>query len=89
MSETPPSSTRGNKKSFFSYYVPLITMAIAGPTVFSIYVVAVWSLTADLGLSKTFPWSAGPFSNWMIWLGVALLSNLVLLTSARQAFSRQ
>jgi hypothetical protein len=77
------------KKSFFRYYVALIVIGIAGPTVFSIYAVAAWGLTADLGLSNTFPWSTGPLSNWMIWLGLALLSNLVLLTSARQPIGKK
>jgi len=89
VNETRPNSTPKNKIPCFRYYVALIVIGIAGPTVFSIYVVAAWGLTADLGLTNTFPWSAGPFSNWMIWLGLALLSNLVLLTSTQQPFSKK
>ena len=40
-----------------------------------IYAVAVWSLTANLGISKSFPWSTGPLSNWLVWLGLALVAN--------------
>jgi hypothetical protein len=42
----------------------------------STYAVAVWGLTADLGFSSSFPWSTGPLSNWMVWLGFALVANL-------------
>jgi hypothetical protein len=69
--------------------VALIAIGIAGPTVLSIYAIAVWGLSADLGFTNTFPWSAGPFSNWMIWLGLALLSNVVLRTSTRQPFTKK
>ena len=75
------SSTPKNDRSVFRDYVALIALAVAGPAVFAIYVIAVWSLTADLGFTKSFPWSAGPLSNWMIWLALALLSNLMLLRS--------
>jgi hypothetical protein len=37
---------------------------------------AVWGLTSNLGLSNSFPWSTGPLSNWMVWLGLALVANL-------------
>ena len=73
-----------NKRSFLPYYMALLSLAFAGPIVFALYAVAIWSLTAYIGLTKSFPWSAGPLSNCMLWLGLALLSNLVLVRSARQ-----
>ena len=60
------------------YFAPIV-VSVAGPTVFSAYVFAFWSLAADIGLTHSFPWSAGPLSSWFIWLAVALL--LTLLTS--------
>ena len=42
----------------------------------SIYAMAVWGLTSNLGLSNSFPWPTGPLSNWMVWLGLALVANL-------------
>lgn len=65
--------------SYLSYCVAFIALVITGPTVLSAYIFAAWGLTADLGLTHSFPWSAGPLSNWMIWLGLALLSNLIAL----------
>jgi hypothetical protein len=65
------------------YYIELIALVAAGPTVLSAYVFAVWGLTANIGLTNSFPWSAGPLSNWMIWLGLALLLNLVALNLHR------
>lgn len=37
-----------NRKFFFRYHVPVITLAVTGPTALSIYAIAVWGLTADL-----------------------------------------
>ena len=81
MNETPKSSFRNS--------LALIALAVAGPAVFAIYVIAVWSLTADLGFTKHFPWSGGPLSNWMIWLGLALLSNLALIRYTPQTVSEK
>jgi multisubunit Na+/H+ antiporter MnhB subunit len=61
------------------YFAP-IAVSVAGPTVFSAYVFAVWSLAADIGLTHSFPWSAGPLSSWFIWLAVALLLTLATST---------
>ena len=57
--------------------VALIVLMITGPTLLSTYVFAVWCLTANMHLTNSFPWSAGPLSNWMIWLCLALLLNVV------------
>jgi TRAP-type C4-dicarboxylate transport system permease small subunit len=81
MNETPKSSFRN--------YLTLIALAIAGPAVFAIYVIAVWGVTADLGFTKSFPWSGGPLSNWMIWLALALLSHLALMRYTPQTVSEK
>ena len=58
-------------------YLSPIALSVVGPTVFSAYVFAFWSLAADIGLTHSFPWSAGPLSSWFIWLALALLLTLV------------
>lgn len=50
--------------------------ALMGPAVFSAYALAFWSLAANLGWTNTFFFSSGPLSNWLVWLGLALLVNL-------------
>src|SRR5271170_360572 len=60
------------------YYVSLLAYLATGPTVLSLYVFAVWCLTSDLGLTSSFPWPAGPLSNWLIWLVLALVANLAV-----------
>jgi hypothetical protein len=61
------------------YFAP-IALPVVGPTVFSAYVFAFWSLAADIGLTHSFPWSAGPLSSCFIWLALALLLTLVAST---------
>jgi len=61
------------------YFAP-IAFSVAGPTVFSAYVFAFWSLADKIGLTHSFPWSAGPLSSWFIWLAVALLLTLAAST---------
>lgn len=50
--------------------------ALMGPAVLSVYAFVAWSLAANLGLTDTFVFKTGPLSNWMIWLGVAILVSL-------------
>jgi hypothetical protein len=49
--------------------------ALMGPAVFSAYVFALWSLADNLGWTDTFVFHNGPLSNWLIWLGLAVLIN--------------
>jgi hypothetical protein len=50
--------------------------ALMGPAVFSSYMFAVWSLADNLGWTDSFVFHNGPLSNWLIWLGFAILLNL-------------
>ncbi len=50
-----------------------VVSALLGPAVVSVYVLAFWSLTADIGWTGAFVVTSGPFSNWMVWLGIAVL----------------
>jgi hypothetical protein len=47
-----------------------------GPAVFCAYAFAFWSLAANLGWTDSFIFSTGPLSNWLVWLGIAILTNL-------------
>ena len=50
--------------------------ALMGPAIFSAYAFAFWSLAGNLGWTDTFVFPRGPLSNWLIWLGFAILINL-------------
>jgi len=50
--------------------------ALMGPAVFSLYVFTAWSLADNLGWTDTFVFHTGPLSNWLIWLGCAVLINI-------------
>lgn len=50
--------------------------ALMGPAVFSAYAFAFWSLASNLGWTDTFVFSNGPLSNWLVWLGIAILVNV-------------
>jgi hypothetical protein len=48
---------------------------LMGPAVFLVYALAVWSLTSSLGWTESFLFLAGPLSNWLVWLVLAILLN--------------
>ena len=50
-----------------------LVAALMGPAVLSVYAVVAWSLAANLGWTDTFVFKSGPLSNWMIWMGAAVL----------------
>jgi hypothetical protein len=50
--------------------------ALMGPAVLSVYAVVAWCLAANLGWTDSFVFKAGPLSNWMIWMGIAVLVSL-------------
>ena len=50
-----------------------VVSALMGPAIVSVYVLALWSLTADIGWTGAFMVTSGPLSNWMVWLGIAVL----------------
>jgi hypothetical protein len=53
----------------------MLVAVLMGPAVFSAYAFAVWALAGDLGWTDSFVFPAGALSNWIIWLGVAVLVN--------------
>jgi hypothetical protein len=48
-----------------------LVAALMGPAVLSVYVFAMWSLTASMGWTDSFPFESGPLSSWLIWLALA------------------
>lgn len=53
----------------------MLLAVLMGPAVFSAYAFAAWALAANLGFTDTFIFTKGALSNWIIWLGVAVLVN--------------
>ncbi len=53
----------------------MLLAVLMGPAVFSAYAFAAWALAANLGFTDSFVFSTGALSNWIIWLGVAVLVN--------------
>lgn len=51
----------------------LLVSVLMGPAVFSAYAFAIWALAANLGWTDSFVFSTGALSNWIIWLGMAVL----------------
>ena len=54
---------------------PLVSVLMA-PAVLSAYSFAAWSLAGNLGWTDSFVFQTGPLSNWLIWLGLAVLVNM-------------
>lgn len=50
-----------------------LVSALMGPAIFSAYCLAAWSLAASMGWTDSFLYSSGPLSNWLVWLGIAIL----------------
>ena len=51
----------------------MLVAILMGPAVFSAYSFAVWALAGNLGWTESFVFRAGALSNWIIWLGIAVL----------------
>ena len=72
LNEIPES---GKPQLLSQIQVLALTFAMGGAL--SLYSIAFWALTNDLRLTQCFPWSDGPLSNWMIWLGLGMTLNAV------------
>jgi hypothetical protein len=70
LNEIPES---GKAELLYQIEVLALTFAMLGAL--SLYSIAFWALTNDLRLTQSFPWSDGPLSNWMIWLGLGMTLN--------------
>jgi hypothetical protein len=63
----------GKPPLLYETEVLALTFAMLGAL--SLYSIAFWALTSNLRLTQCFPWSDGPLSNWLIWLGLAMTLN--------------
>jgi hypothetical protein len=61
----------------------VLVAVLMAPAVFSIYAFAVWALADNLGFTDTFVFQAGALSNWMIWLGIAVLVHMASVVLKR------
>jgi hypothetical protein len=62
-----------------------VVSTLLNPAIVSVYVLALWSLTADIGWTGAFMVTSGPFSNWMVWLGIAVVLHVAASILKRQA----
>lgn len=49
---------------------------LMGPGVFIAYSLTAWNLASNLGWTGPFLFSTGPLSNWLVWLGFAVILNV-------------
>lgn len=63
--------------------------ALMGPAVLSVYVFVAWSLAANLGWTDSFVFTTGPLSNWMIWMGLAVLVSLAAGVLRKRSMAEQ
>ncbi len=53
----------------------VLVAVLMGPAVFSAYAFAAWALAFNLGWTESFIFTSGALSNWIIWMGMAVLVN--------------
>ena len=68
-------SRTGSWAGDFAQRFAALLSDLMGPAVFSAYALAAWSLTSNLGWTESFIFLTGPLSNWLVWLGFAILLN--------------
>jgi hypothetical protein len=61
-----------------------VVSALMAPAVLSVYSFAAWSLADNLGWTDSFIFRTGAFSNWLVWLALALLVNSASIILRRQ-----
>ena len=61
-----------------------VVSALMAPAVLSVYCLAAWSLADNLGWTGSFMFRTGALSNWLVWLGLALLVNSAAAILRRQ-----
>jgi hypothetical protein len=68
-------SRTGSWAADFAQRFAALLSDLMGPAVFSAYALAAWSLAGSFGWTDSFLFSAGPLSNWIVWLAFAILLN--------------
>ncbi len=67
----------------------MLVAVLMGPAVFSAYAFAAWALAANLGWTDSFIFVSGALSNWIIWLGAAVLVNTAAAILKKHTRSEQ
>ena len=75
MKRIPPGDVSQAETSFL-FHAAVLALMGARLGALCLCAVAVWGLTSNLGLTMSLPWSNGPLSNWMVWLGLAIVLNV-------------
>ena len=68
-------SATGNWAGDTAQKFAVLLADLMGPAVFLAYAMTAWSLTNNFGWTQSFLFTTGPMSNWLIWLGFAILVN--------------
>ena len=68
-------SNTGTWAGNFAQRFAALLSDLMGPAVFSAYALTAWSLAGSLGWTGAFIFSAGPLSNWLVWLAFSILLN--------------
>jgi hypothetical protein len=53
-----------------------LVSALLTPAIVSAYLIALWSITSDMGIAGEFMVGSGPFSNWIVWTAIAISLHL-------------
>ena len=61
-----------------------IVSVLMAPAVLSVYSFAAWSLADNLGWTSSFIFRTGAFSNWLVWLVLAIAINSAAVILRRQ-----
>ena len=61
-----------------------VVSALMAPAVLLVYSFAMWNLADNLGWTDSFIFKTGAFSNWLVWLALALLVNSASIILRRQ-----
>ena len=72
-------SARSDGSPVNKYSLALATAALLSPAALVAFVLALWSLAADLGWSGAFGIREGWFSRWQAWLLISILLQAIAL----------
>jgi hypothetical protein len=62
-----------------------VVSALMGPAIVSAYALAFWSLSSNIGWTGAFMVTSGPLSNWMVWVGIAVILHIAAALLRRQS----
>jgi hypothetical protein len=68
--------------AFWRYFTGLVTLLT--PVSLAAFVLAAWRLAADIGWANAFAIESGPFSHWLVWAGIGLMTQFIAATLGRE-----